>query len=126
MLNFLLRTKGPAVRCRISLWDISVLLVGLFVGGFLAYEYDFFKYNGVVVPHRIELDEAVALGGVLLVAALALGARRYRAERRETVRQMATEEYVQTPTFQSALKRLAGGRPAVEPHEKPQMDMKPK
>lgn len=94
---------------------LAVLLVGLG----LAYKYDFLRKASGVVPRTIELDEALVLGGVLVLGFLGLSARRYAVRRREEVRLLATEEYVQTPAFQKALKRFVGRRPGEDAREQP-------
>ena len=89
------------------------MLAALLLGLGLAYQYDFLrKASGVAVHRSVGLDEALILGGVLVVGFLGLSARRYAVQRREEVRLLATEEYVHTPAFQKALKSVLNpGKP---------------
>jgi hypothetical protein len=127
VLKFLIHSQGPAVRWRIGLRDFFVLLAVLVIGLGLAYKYDFLKKaNGVAVHRTVEVDEALILGGVLVAGFLGLSARRYAVRRREEVRLLATEEYVQTPAFQRALKRFVGRRPGEDTREQPSASLEKK
>lgn len=119
-MKLLIHSQGPVVRWRIGLRDFFVLLAALLVGLGLAYRYDFLKSaTGAAVPRTVELDEALILGGVLVLGFLGLSARRYAVRRREEVRLLTTEEYVQTSAFQTALKRFVGRRPGEDAREQP-------
>jgi len=100
------------VRHRRSIKDFSILLAIFFVGLYLLLEYDLFENsNGASAQkEKIELDEALLLGGIMALALLAFSIRRYVEQKKETARRLAAEQNIRALAFQDALTGLANRR----------------
>jgi diguanylate cyclase (GGDEF)-like protein len=104
--------RNFAIRYRNSLKDVSILIVVLLVGLYLAFEFDIFSRSYGVAGHKktIDLDEALLLGGIMTMGLLAFSVRRYVEQRREVALRLAAERHVRTLAFQDALTGLANRR----------------
>lgn len=100
------------IRYRTRLRDIAILIVVFLVGLYWIYEYDIFKNSdGVNVhEHTIELDEALLLGAIMVLALLGISIRLYIEQRRETARRREAEQQVRVLAFQDTLTGLANRR----------------
>lgn len=99
-------------RQRANLRDICILIAILVVGLYWTFEYDIFKNgDGVSVhQHTIELDEALLLGGILVLGLLAFSMRLYVEQKREAASRRAAEQHVRTLAFKDTLTGLANRR----------------
>lgn len=100
------------MRHRVSIRDFSILLAVLLVATFFAFEVDIYE-NEETVSRReltLELDEVLSLGGLLCLGLLILTIRRYREQKRETVRRMAAERHARELAFCDPLTGLANRR----------------
>jgi len=100
------------MRHRISLQDLGMLGAVLLVLGYIAFEVDIFVTEGSTTDEqkKIELDEALLIGGVMAVGLLAFALRRYFEQKRETARRIAAEGRARELAYQDHLTGLANRR----------------
>ncbi len=100
------------IRHRFTIRDLGLLLLALLVAGYLAFEVDVFENESRETVHEetLELDESLALGGLLSLGLLAFAARKYFDQKRETERRAAAERQVRELAFQDGLTGLANRR----------------
>lgn len=101
-----------AKRHRASIQDFTILIAGLAVATFLAFEIDVFATEGSVSRQQetLELDEVLLLGAVLAIGLLVFGIRRYRDQQREMHRRQLAEQHIRELAFQDGLTGLANRR----------------
>jgi diguanylate cyclase (GGDEF)-like protein len=104
--------RGFIIRHRITIRDLSLVLLGTLVALYVAYGVDLFENeSGLTVRQaEIELDEALLIGAVLAVVLLAYGARRYVLQQREMARRIAAERHVRELAYQDGLTGLPNRR----------------
>jgi diguanylate cyclase (GGDEF)-like protein len=108
----LTKIKGFAIRHKVQIQDLSVLVAVLLVMAFIAFEVDIFVTEGTVAESgkKIELDELLLLGGLLSLGLLLFSIRRYLEQKREAFRRFAAEQEVRVLAFQDALTGLPNRR----------------
>ena len=99
-------------RHRVSLSELAILFASMLVVTYIAYSVDLFWDEGQLTPHQavIELDEALLLGGLLVLGLLVFAIRRHLDQRREIRRRIAAEQQVRRLAFQDPLTGLANRR----------------
>lgn len=100
------------MRHRVSIQDLSLLLLGILVLLYVAFEVDIFVTEGSVdqAQETIELDEALLLGAVLAIGLLIFAVRRYYDQKREVSRRVAAERRTRELAYQDPLTGLANRR----------------
>jgi len=106
------RLKRFAIRHKIGIQDLGVLVGVMAVATYIAFEIDIFKNEGNAPPRQqtIELDEALLLGAILALGLLAFSIRRYLEQRKETARRIEAESQIRELAYQDALTGLANRR----------------
>ncbi|CAN5678392.1 hypothetical protein BH09PSE5_BH09PSE5_47970 [soil metagenome] len=103
--------KSFVTRHRVSLRDLSIILIIMMVAAFLAIEFDFYLQEGLTPQQqKLELDEALTLGALLAVSMLVFSMRRYIEQRREAARRLTAEQQVRRLAFQDVLTGLDNRR----------------
>src|SRR6266481_6018289 len=99
----------PMIRHhRVSLWDAVLLIGTIMVAGFIAFEYDF---SGTMPEDkRIEFQEAIALGAVIILGIFYFGWRRMIEQEREIMRRVAAEQRAHELAHTDALTGLSNRR----------------
>jgi diguanylate cyclase (GGDEF)-like protein len=81
--------KAMLMRHRVTLQDAAFVIGIILLAGFGAYELSF--TGSVEADKRIEFEEMLMLGGLIVIAILYLGWRRVRAQEREISRRVVAE-----------------------------------
>lgn len=104
--------RSFVIRHRFSIRDLSVIVAGLAVASYIAFDVDVFLNQGSVSRQQavVELDEAILLGALLAVSMLIFSVRRYLEQKKETERRVAAEAHVRELAFQDTLTGLANRR----------------
>jgi diguanylate cyclase len=90
--QFLPRFKRFAIKHRVTIQDLVFLAGAVLSVGFLALEYDVFREEVAASPRqRINQDELLALGAVLVFGLLIFAWRRMREYKKELMRRVAAE-----------------------------------
>lgn len=110
------KLRSFIVRHRVSIRDLGLIALVMLVVTDFAYEIDIFRTEGQVTPveHTIELDEALMLGAILMVALLIFSIRRFLEQRRETRRRIAAEQEARRLAYQDTLTGLPNRRQLEE------------
>jgi len=100
------------IRHRTGLKELALITAVVSVGLYLTLAYDVFCRSGDATAHqrRIELDEALFLGGIVAVVLLLFSVQRYFEQKREMRRRVAAEQHVRKLAFQDPLTGLANRR----------------
>ncbi len=100
------------IRHRFTIRDLGLLIAFMLVAGYLAFSIDIFENESRETVHEetVELDESLALGGLLTIGLLVFATRRYQEQKRETRRRIAAEHQVRELAFQDGLTGLANRR----------------
>lgn len=100
------------LRHRYSATDLSMLVCSIAVLTYVAYVFDIFLTGGATTSGepRIELDEMLLIAAVLLIGLLIFSIRRYRDQKREVARRMASERQVRELAYQDPLTGLPNRR----------------
>jgi diguanylate cyclase (GGDEF)-like protein len=110
--TFLMILRSFASRHRFAILDLSLIVAGVLVALFLAFEFDIYENENSVSRREetIELDEALTVGGILCLGLLAFAVRRYREQKRETHRRVVAEQHARELALQDPLTGLANRR----------------
>ncbi len=100
------------IRHRFTLRDLALLIAFMLVATYIAFEVDIFANESRETVHQetIELDESLALGGLLTIGLLIFATRRYQEQKRETRRRITAEQQIRELAFQDGLTGLANRR----------------
>jgi diguanylate cyclase (GGDEF)-like protein len=106
------RLRRFVIRHRFAIADLSIIIAIILVAGCRACEVDVFENEGSVSLHEeiVELDEALAIGGLLTVGLLIFAIRRYREQKSETKRRVTAEQHARQLAFQDPLTGLPNRR----------------
>ena len=105
------RARSFIVRHRVSIQDLGLLLAVILVLAYIAFEVDIFMAEGSTPQQqKIELDEALLLGGILAVGLLIFAIRRNLEQKREMARRVAAERLARELAYQDPLTGLANRR----------------
>ena len=82
-----------AIRHRLAAQDLVFLAGALACVGYLGLEYDFFHDEGIAQPseQKLELDEILTLGAILIVGLLVFAWRRMQQYKKELMRRIEAE-----------------------------------
>lgn len=106
------RIRNFIVKHRFSLQDLGMLAAVIAVITYIAFEIDIFASasGASVKERRIDLDEALLIGGVLAIGLLIFAMRRYFDQKREMARRIAAEARARELAYQDPLTGLANRR----------------
>jgi diguanylate cyclase (GGDEF)-like protein len=93
---------------RVSLRDAALVIGAVLIAGFVAFEYDF--SGALPQDKRIEFQEAIALGVLVIVGFIYFGGRRMAEQEREIARRIAAERRAHELAHTDALTGLSNRR----------------
>lgn len=100
------------VRHRTVIANLSLIVMTMLGAGYAAFAFDLFENeSGLDLHHaEIELDEALALGVLLVLLLLVFGIRHYLGQKRELAGRVAAERHVRELAYQDTLTGLPNRR----------------
>lgn len=101
---------------RIEIRDLIFVLATFLGAGFLALEYDVFREGDIVLPEeqRLELDEILSLGALLVIGLLIFSWQRIREYKKELMRRIGAEHRAEAAARHDSLTGLPNGRRFAE------------
>lgn len=100
--------KGFLMRNRVTTQDVAFVLAVILLAGLAAYEFSF--TGSIAEDKRIEFEEMLIVGAVIVVSILYLGWRRVRAQEIEIRRRVAAERRAHELAHTDALTSLPNRR----------------
>jgi diguanylate cyclase (GGDEF)-like protein len=100
------------MKHKVSILDLGAIAAAMLVAAYFAFSVDVFVTEGAV-PEKtlgIELDELIALGGMLMLGLLVFSIRRYAAQKREIARRTKAEHQARELAYQDPLTGLPNRR----------------
>jgi diguanylate cyclase (GGDEF)-like protein len=106
------RLRNFVMRHRLALRDLSIILAGTLVALYGVYAIDVFANEDDAGPraNRIELDEALLVGGLVTFALLLFSIKQYWLQRREVTRRIAAEQHARELAYRDGLTGLPNRR----------------
>jgi diguanylate cyclase (GGDEF)-like protein len=100
------------MRHRVTIRDLSIILVGALAALYFVFAVDVFANEGSVGEkvNVFELDEALLVGGLVTLALLGFAVKQYWSQKREVARRIAAEQYARELAYQDGLTGLPNRR----------------
>ena len=108
------RARSFVIRHRVSIQDITLVILATLVAAYLAYDIDVFETGYDPIRNTIEVDELPLIGAALSFGMLIFSWRRAREQKHETRKRISAEQHARTLAFQDPLTGLPNRRQFTE------------